>query len=271
MADAFDEAYPAVAVARQLTVERARVAASLAPLAIEAARWRERAGELIVAHAAACADAAAIAALEAEVFPAARAAIQRYTRDAVHTDEVMQQLRIHLLVAAPPAAPRLARFDGRAPLAAWVAMCAARLALHALRAERARRDVAVEWTDALLASPAADPVVEELRARHAARVADALAAACLALSRRQRAIVRLLFVDGASVDEVAAMYQVHRVTVWRWVQDARATLAASARASLGELGPDARATDSFVAWVEDQVELSLDSVLAPTATHPKSA
>jgi RNA polymerase sigma-70 factor (ECF subfamily) len=150
-------------------------------------------------------------------------------------------------------------------------MCGARLALHALRAERARRDVSVEWTDALLGAPAADPLVEELRARHAARLATALEAACLALPRRQRAVVRLLFVDGASVDEVAAMYQVHRVTVWRWVQDARAALAAQTRTSLGELAPDAPATDSFVAWVEDQVELSLDSVLAPTATHPRAS
>jgi RNA polymerase sigma-70 factor (ECF subfamily) len=84
---------------------------------------------------------------------------------------------------------------------------------RALSSERTRREVALEWSEALAELPAPDPLVEQLRVRHAARVTDALRTACLDLPRRHRAVLRLLFVDGASVDEVAAMYAVHRVTV----------------------------------------------------------
>jgi DNA-directed RNA polymerase specialized sigma24 family protein len=79
-------------------------------------------------------DPVAVTAFEREVLIHARKIIRRYAREAARTDEVMQQLRIHLLVAEGTAAPRLVRFDGRAALGAWIGMCAARVALHALRA-----------------------------------------------------------------------------------------------------------------------------------------
>lgn len=222
-----------------------------------------RSAELALAHAAAQGDPDAIAAFEADVLPVARAVIARYQRDPVRRDELVQQLRIHLLVG-DGAAPRLARFDGRAPLAAWVAMCATRLALHALRAARARGDVELEWSEAVGQLVAGDPVFERWRAAWAPEVAAALRDACHALSRRHRAMVRLVFVEGASTDEIAAAYRVHRVTVWRWVQEAEAQLRDEVRRRLGERG--SLPPDELVALVDDQVMLSLDRVLAPTET-----
>ncbi|MEZ4401411.1 MAG: sigma-70 family RNA polymerase sigma factor [Kofleriaceae bacterium] len=249
-----------------LALEAAALTASVAAVAATAADVAARGDELVLAHAAAAGDAAAVAAFEREVMPRARAAIGRYLRDAGRTDEVAQQLRIHLLVG-DGARPRLARFDARAPLAAWVAMCAARLALHALRDTRRHDDVAVEWSDALSQLVVADPVVEALRARWASEIATALRDACGDLSRRHRAIVRLVFVEAASTDEVAAVYGVHRVTVWRWVQEAQEVLRDGVRRRLREAIPTASLPpEALVAWLDDQVMLSLDRVLSPTVT-----
>jgi RNA polymerase sigma-70 factor (ECF subfamily) len=249
-----------------------RLAASLGAAEVEPRWLEERGAELVLAHAAAGGDPVALAALDATALATARTIIQRYTGDRARTDEVVQQLRIHLLVAEGAAPPRLARYDGRSSLVAWVGMCAARLALHALRRERGQRDVAVEWSEALTALPAPDPQVERLRAEQADRIGAALRDACIALPRRQRAVVRLIFVEGAGVDEVAAMYGVHRVTVWRWLQEARSLLAAEISRALSDARlDDDRDTLSLIAWARDQVELSLDGALAPTATDPRRA
>jgi RNA polymerase sigma-70 factor (ECF subfamily) len=254
-----------------LSVSGDQLAASVGALTIEPAWLETRGSELVLAHAAAAGDPIAITAFEREVLEPARGVIRRYARETARTDEIMQRLRIHLLVADEESTPRLARFDGRASLGAWIGMCAARIALQALRSERTRREVALEWSEALAALPATDPVVEQLRVRHAVRVADALRTACLELPRRQRAVLRLLFVDGASVDEVATMYAVHRVTVWRWVQETRVAMSMQIREHLRGVaeGGDS-ATASLVAWAMEQVELSLGGALSSTVTEQRT-
>lgn len=254
-----------------LSVSADQLAASLGALTIEPAWMEARGSELVLAHAAASGDPVAVAAFERDVLGSTRAIVRRYAREETRTDEVMQQLRIHLLVAEDGSAPRLARFDGRAPLGAWIGMCAARVALQTLRSERSRREVALEWSEALATLPATDPVVEQLRVRHAARVTEALRTACLDLPRRQRAVLRLLFVDGASVDEIAAMYAVHRVTVWRWVQEARAAMSVHVREQLRAVAEDGDpGSVSLVAWAMDQVELSLAGALSSTVTEQRT-
>jgi RNA polymerase sigma-70 factor (ECF subfamily) len=252
-----------------LSVSVDRLEASLGTLTIESAWFESRGGDLVLAHAAAAGDPAAMAVFERDVLGAARGIVRRYAREDARTDEIMQQLRIHLLVSDGDLPPRLARYDGRAALGAWIGMCAARVALHALRSERNRREVALEWSEALAALPAADPVLEQLRVRHAARVTDALRTACLDLPRRQRAVLRLLFVDGASVDEIATIYAVHRVTVWRWMQEARTAMSTRVREQLRVDEGEESASASLVAWAMEQVELSLDGALSSTVTEQR--
>jgi RNA polymerase sigma-70 factor (ECF subfamily) len=232
----------------------------------------ERHGELGLAHGAALGDAAAVTAFERAYLGAATGIVRRYAREPHRTDEIVQLLRIHLLVGAEAGEPpRLARYDGKAPLAGWVGMCASRLALHALRTERNQREVATEWSEALAVMPSDDPMIEALRAQHAEQVTAALAAALQELPRRHRAIVRLLFSEGASVDEVATMYGVHRVTVWRWLQEARALLGDAVRAGLqGVAAQEDVGASVLVGWALAQVELSLDGALSPTQTDLRS-
>lgn len=250
-----------------LGARAAALEGSLADAGVDAGRLSARGPEVILAHAAALGDEVATRAFERDGLLPLRGVIQRYTQTPARTDEVMQRLRIHLLVPDGDRRPRAALFDGRAALAAWLGMCATRLALYYLRGERNQREVATEWSDALAELPAADPVIEAARQQHGAAVTAALRVACLDLPRRQRALLRLVFVDGASIDEVATMYQVHRITAWRWLQEAHTML----RAQVGdllrrELGDSFSSSSGLVGWVGDQVELSLSGLLAPTAT-----
>src|SRR5439155_11590326 len=91
-----------------------------------------RCGEdLYLACALARGDAAALAELEAVVIPAAERGL-RLADDARR--EIMQILREKMLVRGG-----IASYDGRAPLAIWLRVCAARLALR--QTERDRRFV----------------------------------------------------------------------------------------------------------------------------------
>ena len=128
------EAAYASAVARWpgLTIGAAEVAARFAELQLEPqqlqAHLTSRGAEMVITAAAAAADPVAINAVDREFLTPARAVMQRYTRDAAQADELVQQLRIHMLVAAGNDAPRIARFDGRAALGAWISMPRARWA-----------------------------------------------------------------------------------------------------------------------------------------------
>jgi RNA polymerase sigma-70 factor, ECF subfamily len=95
-------------------------------------------------------------------------------------DEVCQRTRVQLLVGQPP---RLATDGGRGPLRAWVAIAARRVALNAKREvnPEARDDVLLEVVD------------------------------------RARTLLRLRFVEGLELAEIAPLYRVHESTVSRWV------------------------------------------------------
>jgi RNA polymerase sigma-70 factor (ECF subfamily) len=250
-----------------LDVSRAAIERTLADAGVDETRLTARGAEVILAHAAALGDEVATKAFDREGLAPLRGVIHRYTRTAPRTEEVLQRLRIHLLVADGDRRPRAALFDGRGALAAWLGMCATRLALYYLRGERNQREVASEWSDAIAELPAGDPLIEAARERHGATVSAALRDACLALPRRQRALLRLVFIEGASMDDLASVYQVHRVTAWRWVHDAQLALRAQVEDTLRrELGDSFDTTSGLVGWVGDQVELSLSALLAPTAT-----
>jgi len=75
-------------------------------------------------------------------------------------------------------------------------------------------------------------------------------------------MLRMCFVEGASVDHIATTYAVHRVTVWRWLEDAKARVLVGMRVRLGELLPASDpGTGSLLALIGSQLELGL-SVLS---------
>ena len=251
-----------------ITIAVEKIAASMRTIEVDDDRLAKRGDDLVLAHAAALGDDAAARVFENDVLLATRRIIGRYTSDAARTSEVLQRLRIQLLVAEGGEPCRLARYDGRASLAAWIGMCATRMSLYFLRGERNQREVATEWSDALAEIPASDPGVESLRVKEGAKVSEVLRTACLDLTRRQRAILGLLFVQGASVDEIAGVYQVHRVTMWKWIQAAQSQMRDRVRELLSGMstGAEDQSLSSLIAWVSAQVELSMSGLLTPTAT-----
>jgi RNA polymerase sigma-70 factor, ECF subfamily len=78
-----------------------------------------------------------------------------------------------------------------------------------------------------------------------------------------RAVLRAHAVNGLSIDQIGALYQVHRATAARWVQHAKVSLLDALRAALKErLGVEGAACDSIVALVQSRIDLSMPRVFA---------
>lgn len=188
------------------------------------------------------------------VVPAAR----RYCADADEVNELLQRVRIHLLVPSDDAPARIAVYDGRASLAAWLSVVTTRMALYLARGKRNAIEIPSEWFDVVSNLPTGQPELELVRTRYAEVFNQAWRAAARELTPRQRALLGLCFVECASIDTIAATYAVHRVTVWRWLEQAKQQLLAGTRAQLLRTLPDnAPGTESLLDLVHSQLDLGL--------------
>jgi len=173
-------------------------------------------------------DAAAVAALDAtyirRVVAAPFGSVPR-VRDA---EELAQRLRVRLLVAEAGQAPRIASYTGRGPLSAWLRVAAARLAVDQHRAEVS--DSPPTW--AVLSGPV-DQELLYLKQTHADLFGAALEAGLLSLSKRARTVLRLHFLEGVPVAQIATSYSVSPRSVQRWIVAAQTEVIDQLRSTLG--------------------------------------
>ena len=92
---------------------------------------------------------------------------------------------------------------------------------------------------------------------------EGLRAAVLALPPRQRAALRMEYVDRKSHGAIAKVYGVHRTSVLRWCEEARASIADELRRYLARtLNLPLAEVDSHLRGVGSRLELSLAALLA---------
>jgi len=187
-----------------------------------------RVAELYLAFACAQRDRAALAHFEQEVFIEVDAVFRRFPRTGLALDDVKQRLREKLLLRPEP---DILGYAGRGPLRGWVRAAALHMLLNV--AERETREVPTDsplFEVAIGADPGAELVYLKLACRE--ELEAAIACALRLLSDRDRALLRHAFVDGRNVDEVGAVYGVHRATAARWVASARQRLVEATRQDL---------------------------------------
>jgi RNA polymerase sigma-70 factor len=191
-------------------------------------------------------------------------------------EELMQALRIKLFVAAEGAPPRLSTYNGFGYLLNWLRVLATRTFLDAARALARRRSTGLEEAghddDAPLLALIVEPTAA-IGARDRERVRTAIRAAFAAsvagLPPRERTFLRLATVDGLTLEQIAATYQLGRATVARALASGRARLRDDTRRGMIEaLGISPDELDSVIRSLDTQLELSLARVLA---MHPSNA
>ncbi len=259
--DAAHAAHPALAVDDDLFIERV---ARVWPATEGDALPELRAAELYLTAAAAEGDEAAVELIEAQHFADARAGVERMGLGRARSDDALQTFRRKLFVREDGTAPRIVEYGGRGDLRGWLRVGAVREALKIVRSEK--REVAMDDARLLDEVPVAgrDPELEQMKALYQPAFKRCFAGALAALPAREKNLLRQQALDGLSIDDLAALYHVHRATCARWLEAARRQLFDETRRRLMEdVGIAEGECDSIIRLVQSQLHLTLRRVLDP--------
>jgi RNA polymerase sigma-70 factor, ECF subfamily len=221
-----------------------------------------RAADLFLAAACAAGEPAALARIDAQLPAVVRPAMARLGLPASDDDEIVQRVRVALMVADQGGARGVAGYSCRGDLRAYLRAVAVRLALR--RIEREAGPSAADEDEVLAMLPAADdsPELRLLKQRCRGEIRAAFGEALAALSPRERTVLRQHHVDGLTIDQLGRLHGVHRATCARWIEAARASLLRRVRRHLRQqLGFEERELDSLIGLVRSQLDLSLSRLL----------
>jgi RNA polymerase sigma-70 factor (ECF subfamily) len=232
-------------------------------VASEAALAELHTTDLYLARACALGDRRAIEAFERHCLPCVAPTVARYRLGSDLVREIEQRVRERALVGAG-GPPRIDSFSGRGDLRGWVRAIAAREAIDVLR--RARRETAIDDADddaALhaLVTPR-DPELEHAKAHYVAEFKQAFSAALHGLSPRDQTLLRQHAIDGLTIDQLGALYRVHRATAARSLERARHAVLEATRerlASVLRLRPSE--VDSVLRLIRSRIEVTLRGLL----------
>jgi RNA polymerase sigma-70 factor (ECF subfamily) len=254
-------AWPALAVSIDAWI--AAIAAGLADATAPVARVGElHAADLYLAQACAAGDGRALVAFEDECRDTVNGSLRAMgLADDVIAD-VAQDVRAKLLAGS---APRIGTYTGRASLKTWTRTVATRAAVSRLR----KKPAAHVDDEVLAALPAPDdgPDEQHFRAKYKVELKAAFEEAMASLTPQQRNVLRHHYVDSLSIDEIGALYGVHRTTAFRWLETARGTLAKRTQAGFGKrVRASPSEMQSIVRLLQSNIELSLQRVLGADET-----
>jgi RNA polymerase sigma-70 factor (ECF subfamily) len=215
--------------------------------------------DLVLARACVAGDAAAIRHFDREMFDRVDRVLGRLGLSAADAEDVKQDLRTKLLLGDRA---KLAQFQGTGPLVQWVASVAGREALSTLR----RKKPIDSLGDDDLLDANDDPALTALKSQHGSDFKRAFQAAVAELPARDRAVLRAMIVDDRTINEIAAVYGIHRVTASRWVAEIRHALLKGTRNRLrAQLSLDESNLDSAMRMIDSNLDLSLYRLLGDAA------
>jgi RNA polymerase sigma-70 factor (ECF subfamily) len=170
--------------------------------------------------------------------------------------EVKQEIRYRVLVGDGGHA-EIVDFSGRGDLRGWVRVMATRQALR--RQCHARRELTMEddelWQRLV---PPESPELDRRKELYRHEFKRAFETALRALPDREQTLLRQHYVDGATLDELALLYRMHRSTVARLLGRAREMVLAATRDRLmSQLEVPSQEVDSILRMIWSRIEISL--------------
>jgi RNA polymerase sigma-70 factor (ECF subfamily) len=224
--------------------------------AIESTLARMHTDDLYLACACALGEKNAIFIFEQHCLAGLEGALRRYRGCSDLIEEVKQRVRDRALVG-DPGPPRIHGYSGRGDLRGWVRVMAMREAIDLVR--RSCREAPIDDDIPLHAfvTPGGGDL-EHAKRYYSEEFKQAFSAALRDLSARDRTLLRQHVIDGLSIDQLGALYHMHRATAARNLQRARGALLDATREQLASrlaVGP--RELDSILRLVRSRLEVTL--------------
>lgn len=218
------------------------------------------ADEMYLACGCDCNAPNAVARFEATYSPTIKTTLARMQLSDEMVADVMQSLLERLLLSRSGKRALICKYAGQGSLQGLIRVSAYRAAITLLRQDKSK-SIPLE-DDYQLALVTTSPELAAMRAEYRIEFQRAFADAFQVLSSRERNILRLRFIDSLSVDQISALYRVHRTTASRWLSSARKSVAKETkrllrqRLQVGEsqLGP-------LIALVQSHLDLSIEHIL----------
>jgi RNA polymerase sigma-70 factor (ECF subfamily) len=117
--------------------------------------------------------------------------------------------------------PKIATYTGRGPLRRWLRVVAGRVLLEIVE----DRDLLADEREiAAMQVSNDDPELAYLKAHYRAEYKAAFREALARMAERDRTVLAQYHVDGLTIDQLGALYGIHRSTASRWVTRAEAEL-----------------------------------------------
>jgi len=203
-------------------------------------------------------DPHAVTRLETEYMGAEiNAALARMETASFQIDDVKQLISQKLLVGESGKPARLARYAGTGDLRSWLCVVAVRVALDLLRREKDTGPL----DDGVLADAVSgeeDQELQYLKRLYRTQFKAAFAEAMNTLTTRERNILRHQVLDGLTLDQIGAVYNVHRATVARWNAKLRERLLThTRRALLQRLNTSRSEFESIMRLIGSQLDVSI--------------
>lgn len=181
--------------------------------------------DLALARAVETGDPAALATFERDVMPVIAPAIAHLDGGTALVADVTAAVRVRVLGDAGNG--KIREYRGRGDLRGWLRVVAVREALQIIRARRREAPIGEDLGRIL-------DERDGLSADEKRVYSAAFAAALATLSPRERNLLRQQFIYGATVDELGALYGVHRATAARWTAQIRETLLRRTRREIAD-------------------------------------
>lgn len=221
--------------------------------------------DLYLACACVHGEGRAIAAFTERFVRVSIAAAARSRRGGPAADDMAQLVLEKLLAPRGELPPRLAEFNGQGGLRAWVRVTVVRAGID-LERTQARRIVADTGEPASNLEELAtttDPELDYLKRHYRDEFRQAFAVALANLDARSRNALRHHLVDRLSIDQIAALYRVHRATAARWISRSREALLAGTREHLRQrLKLSEGEYASIMRLIDSMLEVSVQRLLS---------
>ncbi len=198
---------------------------------------------------------------------------QRFERPGLPADDLIQSLRAKLFTLpgadgvqprTPDGRPRIAMYTGQGFLQNWLRVTTTRTFIDCCRGLPESPEVPIrnELVD-VLQEPKGDPELLLLKREHVKHFKASFAEAVAALDGADRLLLKQHLVERLTIDQLGALYHLHRASAARRIAKARDALLAATRLALARrLGLPPERLASVLELVDSRLEASIERLLA---------
>lgn len=191
-----------------------------------------------------------------------RGALQRVEPSPAFVDEALQAVRERLFLRRDRSEPKIASYLGTGPLGGWARAVTLRVAINLRRGAT----VEVPLDERLaqgLKTDASGPELQLIKSQYREAFQQSFRSALGALTDQELNLLRLHFVGGTSQEKLGELYNVHRVTMARWLAHARERLLLATQRELQKrLKVEAEELHDILELVRSQLAITLTRALA---------